>query len=80
MSKKMIERDKHISVGTRPERMDAKDKVTGHALYGTDINLPGLLHGRVLRSPHAHARIVSIDTSKAEALPGVFAVVIVFAR
>ena len=76
MSKKMIERDKHISVGTRPERMDAKDKVTGHALYGTDISLPGLLHGRVLRSPHAHARIVSIDTSKAEALPGVFAVVI----
>ena len=43
MSKNMIERDKHISVGTRPERMDAKDKVTGHALYGTDINLPGLL-------------------------------------
>ena len=51
------------------------DKVTGRARYGADINLPGLLYGKILRSPHAHARIKSIDTSKAEALPGVRAVV-----
>ena len=61
-------------VGTRPIRPDGADKVTGKANYGADINLPGMLHGKVLRSPHAHARIRSINTSKAEALPGVFAV------
>ena len=62
-------------VGTRPPRYDAVDKVTGRALYGPDVHLPGLLHGKVLRSPHAHARIRAIDTSRAEALPGVYAVV-----
>jgi CO/xanthine dehydrogenase Mo-binding subunit len=62
-------------VGTRPIRHDGVDKVTGRANYGADINLPGMLQGAVLRSPHAHARIVSIDTSAAEALPGVKAVV-----
>jgi len=62
-------------IGTRPPRYDAVDKVTGRALYGPDIRLPGLLHGKVLRSPHAHARILSIDTTCAEALPGVYAVV-----
>ena len=62
-------------VGTRPIRHDGLDKVTGRALYGADIQMPGLLHGRVLRSPHAHARIKSIDTSRAEALSGVRAVV-----
>lgn len=51
------------------------DKVTGRAKYGADLNLTGMLHGAVLRSPYAHARILSIDTSKAEALPGVHAVV-----
>ncbi len=51
------------------------DKVTGRARFGADFNLPGQLVGRVLRSPHAHARILSIDTSKAEQLPGVKAVV-----
>lgn len=61
-------------IGTRPIRRDGIDKVTGVARYGADINLPGMLHGKVLRSPHAHARIRSIDTSKAEALPGVQAV------
>ena len=75
MSTEMIAKEKHVAVGTRPPRLDAKSKVTGQALYATDIDLPGLLHGRVLRSPHAHARILSIDTSKAEALPGVFAIV-----
>jgi CO/xanthine dehydrogenase Mo-binding subunit len=62
-------------VGTRPIRHDGIDKVTGRARYGADINLPGLLHGKVLRSPHAHARIVSIDVSRAAALPGVKAIV-----
>ena len=62
-------------VGTRPIRHDGADKVTGRALYGADYLTADLLHGRILRSPHAHARIVSIDTRKAEALPGVRAVV-----
>ncbi|MDA1347612.1 MAG: xanthine dehydrogenase family protein molybdopterin-binding subunit [Chloroflexi bacterium] len=62
-------------VGTRPVRPDGADKVTGRALYGADFNASGLLHGKVLRSPHAHARIKSIDTSKAEAHAGVLAVV-----
>ncbi len=62
-------------VGTRPIRHDGTEKVTGRARYSADIQLPGLLHGRVLRSPHAHARILSMDVSKAEALAGVKAVV-----
>ena len=62
-------------VGTRPIRQDGAEKVTGRARYGADVNLPGLLHARVLRSPHAHARIKSINTSKAEALEGVRGVV-----
>ena len=61
-------------IGTRPVRHDGVDKVTGAARYGADITLPGMLHAKVLRSPHAHARIRSIDTAKAEALPGVVAV------
>ena len=61
-------------IGTRPIRHDGVDKVTGRAKYGADINLAGMLHGKILRSPHAHARIRSIDTSRAEALPGVMAV------
>ena len=60
-------------IGTRPIRPDGVEKVTGKAQYGADINLPGLIHGRVLRSPHAHARILSIDTSEAEKMPGVLA-------
>ena len=66
--------NKYSVVGTRPARHDGFDKVTGAARFGADINLPGMLHGKILRSPHAHARIRSIDTSKAEALPGVMAV------
>ena len=62
-------------VGTRTIRPDGVDKVTGRARFGADFSLPGQLIGRVLRSPHPHARIISIDTSKAEALPGVKAVV-----
>ena len=62
-------------VGTRPLRPDGVDKVTGRARFGADMNAPGMLIGQILRSPHAHARIRSIDSSAAEALPGVKAVV-----
>jgi xanthine dehydrogenase molybdenum-binding subunit len=62
-------------LGTRGPNLDAVERVTGQAKYTGDIELPGMLVARVLRSPHAHARIVSIDTSKAEALQGVKAVV-----
>ena len=62
-------------VGTRPIRHDGHDKVTGRALYGADFTTAGLLHAKVLRSPHAHAKIKSIDPSKALAMPGVRAVV-----
>lgn len=62
-------------VGKRPIRHDGADKVTGRAQYGADVRLPGLLHGKVLRSPHPHARIKSIDARRALALPGVKAVV-----
>ena len=62
-------------VGTRPVRPDGVPKVTGRAMYGSDMSMPGMLVGRILRSPHAHARIRSIDIAKAAALPGVKAVV-----
>ncbi len=62
-------------VGTRPIRHDGYDKVTGRARYGADILMAGLLYGKILRSPHAHARIKRIDASRALALPGVKAVV-----
>ncbi len=62
-------------VGERPVRPDGIDKVTGRARFGADTVAPGMLHGKILRSPHAHAKIVKIDTSKAEALDGVKAVV-----
>ncbi|HEY1260206.1 MAG TPA: xanthine dehydrogenase family protein molybdopterin-binding subunit, partial [Stellaceae bacterium] len=62
-------------VGTRPIRPDGVDKVTGRANFGADMVMPGMLWGKVKRSPHAHARILSINTEKARALPGVKAVV-----
>jgi CO/xanthine dehydrogenase Mo-binding subunit len=62
-------------VGKRGPNIDAVERVTGRAKYTGDIELPGMLVARTLRSPHAHARIVAIDTSKAEALPGVRAVI-----
>ena len=61
-------------VGTSPVRPDGVPKVTGLAQYGADFSLPGMLWGKILRSPHAHARIRSIDTSKAQVLTGVKAV------
>ena len=63
------------AIGTRPVRPDGIDKVTGRAAFGADLNLPGMLHGKVLRSPHAHARIRNVDVSAALAAQGVFAVV-----
>ena len=57
-------------LGTRPVRHDGADKVTGRAVYTADLQLTGMLHGRILRSPHPHARIKSIDTSAAKKMPG----------
>ena len=68
-------RPKYKYVGTRPIRHDGLEKVTGKARFAADLILPGMLHGHVLRSPHAHARIVSIDTSAAAAMPGVKSIV-----
>ena len=62
-------------IGTRPIRPDGLEKVTGRARYGADVHLPGMLHAKILRSPHAHARIRSIDVSGALAMPGVMAAV-----
>lgn len=70
----MTSETKYRVIGTRPVRPDGVDKVTGRAIYGADVVLPRMAHGKILRSPHAHARVRSIDTSKAEALPGVLAV------
>ena len=61
-------------IGQRSIRPDGYDKVTGRANYGADLSLPGMIWGKILRSPHAHAKILSIDTGKAEAHPGVLAV------
>ncbi len=71
----MSQQTEYKVIGTRPIRHDGLDKVTGRALYGGDVQMAGLLHGRVLRSPHAHARIRGIDVRKALALPSVEAVV-----
>jgi CO/xanthine dehydrogenase Mo-binding subunit len=64
-------------IGKSVRRKDGPDKVTGRAAYSQDVKLPGMLVGRILRSPHAHARLVRVDTSKAAALPGVKAVITV---
>ena len=64
---------KYKVIGTRPVRHDGADKVTGKAVYTDDLHLPNMVFGAFVRSPHAHARIVSIDTSEAEKMPGVLA-------
>jgi xanthine dehydrogenase molybdenum-binding subunit len=74
MVPKNPESKKYNVIGTRPIRHDGADKVTGRAIYGSDLRLTGTVHGKILRSPHAHAKILSIDTSAAERLPGVVAV------
>lgn len=61
----------HSTLGVDTPQVTAREKVQGRALYAGDLQLPGMLHAKVLRSPHAHARIVRIDTSAARALPGV---------
>ena len=71
----MSEAREYRFIGQRTLRPDGHDKVTGRANYGADLFLPGMLFGRILRSPHAHARIVSIDTSEAAASPGVMSLV-----
>lgn len=63
------------SIGKRLPRVDARERVTGGAIYPADIKLPGMVHAKLLRSPHAHARIIRIDTTRAETLPGVLAIV-----
>lgn len=63
-------------IGQRLRKVDGNAKATGKAIYTDDIVLPGMLHAKILRSPHAHARIVSIDTAEAEAMPGVKGVLI----
>ncbi len=66
---------KHSVIGRSVPRIDGREKVTGAAKYTGDLKFPGMLHGKILTSPHAHARILSIDTSEAERLPGVKAVI-----
>ncbi|KAA0231671.1 xanthine dehydrogenase family protein molybdopterin-binding subunit, partial [bacterium] len=69
-----VEKKTYRVIGARPIRPDGVEKVTGKALFGADARPAGLIYGKILRSPHAHARIISIDTSEAEAVPGVLAV------
>jgi 4-hydroxybenzoyl-CoA reductase alpha subunit len=69
-----VDEEFHV-IGKRLRKIDGWGKVTGAAVYADDITLPGMLHGRILRSPHPHARIRSIDTDAAAAVPGVYAVV-----
>ena len=71
----VLSTEEYNVVGTRPIRHDGADKVMGRARYAADIHLPGMLHGKILRSPHAHARIKKIDVTRALALTGVEAVV-----
>jgi len=71
----MTTRTGFAAIGQRMRKVDGLAKATGGARYTDDLRLPGMLHGKILRSPHPHARIVSIDTSTAEAMPGVHAVV-----
>ncbi len=66
--------DSYIAVGKPLPRIDGVDKVTGAAQYAADLKFENMLHAKLLRSPHAHARVIHIDTSAAEELPGVRAV------
>jgi 4-hydroxybenzoyl-CoA reductase alpha subunit len=67
--------DQLVVIGGRNRKVDGTGKVTGSAVYTDDLVLPGMLHGKILRSPHPHARILAVDTTLADALPGVHAVV-----
>ena len=70
-----VEKEKYVTIGKSVPRIDALEKVTGRAMYIDDLKFSDVLYGKILRSPHAHAKIKRIDTSKAEALLGVRAVV-----
>ena len=65
-------------VGRKVERRGLREKLTGEARYSADLKLPGMLYGAVLRSPHPHAKVLSIDTSASFSLPGVHAIVTPF--
>ena len=72
----MLDEERKLeAIGRSPTRLDAREKVTGRTLYAVDLKLPGMLHAKVLRSPHPHARILRIDASRARKVPGVVAVV-----
>ena len=71
----MAEAVDYKQIGTSPVRPDGFDKVTGRAQFGADVKLPNMIYGKVLRSPHAHARIKSVDVSAALAMPGVYAAI-----
>ena len=62
-------------IGQRLPKLDAPDKATGRTVYGHDVRLPGMLHGRILYSRYPHARVLSVDVSRALKLPGVKAIV-----
>jgi len=70
----LVARNK-FPIGASIPRAEGPDKVTGRTIYAADVNLPGMLWGKVLRSPHPHARIVRIDTSHAREVDGVKAVI-----
>ncbi|HEX8090739.1 MAG TPA: xanthine dehydrogenase family protein molybdopterin-binding subunit, partial [Blastocatellia bacterium] len=74
---KWPEADKRTLIGKRISRVDGPAKVSGKAKYSYDVHRPGMLYGKILRCPHAHAKIVSIDVSAAEKMPGVKAVKII---
>jgi xanthine dehydrogenase YagR molybdenum-binding subunit len=74
---KWPEAEKRTLIGKRVKRLDGPHKVSGRAKYNSDLNRPNMLFGKVLRSPHAHAKIVSIDVSAAEKMPGVKAIQII---
>src|ERR1044071_9565539 len=69
--------EKRRLIGTKVPRLDGPAKATGKAKYSYDINRPGMLHGKILRCPHAHAKIKSIDVTAAEKMPGVKAVILI---
>ena len=69
------ERRRFSVIGTSVPRVDGIDKVTGNARYAGDLMIPGMIEGKFLRSPYAHARVLSIDTREAEASPGVLSVI-----
>src|SRR5579864_5046183 len=69
--------DQRTLIGKRISRVDGPDKVSGRAKYTYDVHRPGMLYGKVVRSPHAHAKVVSVDISAAEKFPGVKGVYII---